>query len=178
MNPWLFLGAAALLSIERLTYLWIWHQPEKFQHRCRESVFDDLRAPVHALRKLFYAFKILQGAVLAAWCYWHGDGTIVALAGDSFANGFGAVLIAVGQALNLSVFYRLGNVGVFYGNRFGYRIPWSQKFPFSIVDHPQYVGALLTIWGFFLIARFPHDDWYVLPALETVYYFAGAYFER
>jgi len=26
--------------------------------------------------------------------------------------------------------------------------------------------------------RFPHDDWYILPALETVYYVLGAYFER
>ena len=44
--------------------------------------------------------------------------------------------------------------------------------------HPQYTGALLSIWGFFLVMRFPHDDWYILPALETVYYVLGAYFER
>jgi hypothetical protein len=26
--------------------------------------------------------------------------------------------------------------------------------------------------------RFPHDDWFVLPVLETVYYVAGARLER
>jgi len=86
--------------------------------------------------------------------------------------------MAAGQALNVSVFHRLGKIGVFYGNKLGYRIPWSRKFPFSCLKHPQYVGALLTIWGFFLVMRFPYDDWYLLPVLETVYYGFGAYFER
>jgi phosphatidyl-N-methylethanolamine N-methyltransferase len=77
--------------------------------------------------------------------------------------------------VNVCVFYRLGNIGVFYGN---HEVPWNHRFPFSIIDHPQYVGALLTIWGFFLVARFPRDDWLFLPVLEPAYYFAGAYFER
>jgi hypothetical protein len=37
---------------------------------------------------------------------------------------------------------------------------------------------VLSIWGFFLLMRFPHGDWYVIPALESVYYLAGAYLER
>ena len=53
-----------------------------------------------------------------------------------------------------------------------------QAFPFSWLRHPQYVGTVLTIWGLFLTVRFPHDDWYVLPVLETVYYAVEAYFEQ
>jgi methylene-fatty-acyl-phospholipid synthase len=87
-------------------------------------------------------------------------------------------LIVLGQVLNLSVFFRLGKLGVFYGNRFGYPVLWCRRFPFSWFKHPQYTGALLSIWGFFLVMRFPHDDWYLLPALETVYYVVGAHFER
>jgi hypothetical protein len=30
----------------------------------------------------------------------------------------------------------------------------------------------------FLIMRFPHADWYLLPAIETVYYVLGAYCEQ
>jgi hypothetical protein len=80
--------------------------------------------------------------------------------------------------LNMSVFYRLGKVGVFYGRQLGYEIPWCRAFPFSLLRHPQYVGTLLSIWGFFLVMRFPHNDWYLLPTLETVYYVLGAYFEQ
>lgn len=176
--PWVFLGAAVLLSIERLTYLSVWREPERFHHRCRRSAVNGWRAPVNALRWLFYVFKLLQGAVFAGWCYIHGDGIILAGNGGVLAAVAGALLILVGQGLNFCVFYRLGNIGVFYGNKFGYEVPWNRRFPFSLTDHPQYTGALMTIWGFFLLARFPHDDWYLLPALETAYYFAGAYFER
>ena len=45
-------------------------------------------------------------------------------------------------------------------------------------DDPQYVGTVLSIWGFFLVMRFPHDDWLVLPVLETIYYTLGARLER
>ena len=71
-----------------------------------------------------------------------------------------------------------GNNGVFYGNRFGYETHWVKDFPFSLLKHPQYVGAVLSIWGFFIAMRFPRPDWYLLPCLETVYYFLGAYFEE
>jgi len=178
VGVWVFLFAAALLSLERICYLRIWRNPEAFRASCMRAPVIHAREPVNALRYLFYGFKLLQCAVFIGWCYIHGDGQLVALAGGRFANLLGAALIMIGQLLNLSVFYRLGNVGVFYGNKFGYPVPWNPKFPFSIIDHPQYVGALLTIWGFFLVARFPHDDWYFLPLLETAYYFAGAYFER
>ena len=151
---------------------------ERFQHRCANFPLAGFRAPVDALRKLFYGFKLLQCAVFIGWCYVHSDGTLVRRAGAAFTNILGAALIMIGQGLNLSVFYRLGNIGVFYGNKFGYDVPWIRKFPFSITDHPQYVGALLSVWGFFLVARFPHDDWYFLPMLETAYYLAGAHFEQ
>jgi hypothetical protein len=32
--------------------------------------------------------------------------------------------------------------------------------------------------GFFLLMRFPHDDWYLLPIVETVYDALGAYCEQ
>ena len=92
--------------------------------------------------------------------------------------GLGGAMIIIGQILNISVFYRLGKVGVFYGNILGYELPWCREFPFSWLKHPQYVGTVLSIWGFFLVMRFPHEDWYLLPSLETVYYAFGAYCER
>jgi methylene-fatty-acyl-phospholipid synthase len=88
------------------------------------------------------------------------------------------IAIVVGQVLNWSVFYRLGRIGAFFGDRLGYDVPWSREFPFTLLSHPQYVGAVLTIWGFFSIMRFPQTDWLVLPALETAYYLVGACLEE
>ena len=75
-------------------------------------------------------------------------------------------------------FRRLGKIGVFYGNRLGYHVPWCRNFPFSLMPHPQYVGAILSIWGFFMTIRFPYDDWFILPLLQTAQYAAGAYLEQ
>jgi methylene-fatty-acyl-phospholipid synthase len=89
----------------------------------------------------------------------------------------GTILVIAGQTLNLGVFYRLGTLGVFYGNCFGHEIRWCREFPFSVLDHPQYVGAVTSIWGFFIAARYASPDWYLLPLLESVYYGIGALLE-
>src|SRR5262249_36220966 len=123
-------------------------------------------------------FKTLQLAVFFGWCYLYGEGTIIALGEPAPWMAIGGALIAFGQVLNVGVFVRLGKIGVFYGNRLGYHIQWCKSFPFSLVPHPQYVGAVLSIWGFFMTTRFPHDDWFMLPLLQTGYYVAGAYLEQ
>jgi phosphatidyl-N-methylethanolamine N-methyltransferase len=179
MNLEVFTWAAVFLSLERICYVWIWRAPEAFRSVCTSPwIPDDVEEPVEALRLLFYAFKSVQVAVFIWWCYVHGHGSLWPPDGGTFALVLGAGLMAFGQVLNASVFYRLGKVGVFYGNRFGYEVPWCERFPYSFCSHPQYVGAVLSIWGFFLIMRFPHADWYVLPALETIYYSLGARFEQ
>jgi hypothetical protein len=175
---WAFVSAAALLSLERICYLWIWRNPGWFSAVCARLLPARIGEPVAALKYLFYGFKFLQGAVFIAWCHVHGNGSLFALGGNLLATGVGAALIVAGQTLNAGVFYRLGTTGVFYGNKFGYDVPWCRGFPFSLFAHPQYAGALLSIWGFFLIMRFPRDDWLVLPMVETIYYAAGAYLER
>lgn len=178
MSPWGLFVAAVLLSLERVCYVWIWRAPDVFRVRCLQTSYPRAETPIEVVAKLFYAFKIIQGTVFLGWCYVHGQGTLWPCTEEVWPLGLGGVLLVVGQILNASVFYRLGRVGVFYGNRFGYDLPWCYTFPFSFLAHPQYVGALLSIWGFFLCMRFPCEDWYVLPLIETLYYVLGAYYER
>lgn len=169
-----FVLAALLLSLERLFYLWVWNWPRRFAAWCGRS---GRGTPVDVLETACVRFKLLQAVVFLGWCLrgpeltWPGSGGIVAVLA-------GGGLVLVGQFLNYSVFRRLGRIGVFYGSRFGHQVRWCREFPFSVLKHPQYVGALLSIWGVFLLFRFPHDDWSLLPALETLYYIAGAYLER
>lgn len=173
-----FLVAAVLLSVERLCYIWVWRRPDVF--RARVAVLATVVAvdPVATVRSLFYAFKVLQIAVFLGWCYAFGHGQIWQAERPGGVVPLGMGLIAVGQVLNMSVFYRLGAVGVFYGSRFGHAVPWVSSFPFSWLKHPQYVGTVLSIWGLFLAIRFPSPDWCVVPLLETAYYSVGATLEQ
>lgn len=64
----------------------------------------------------------------------------------------GCFFIACGQVLNFAVYNALGADGVCYGFLFGKDIPWVTGFPFNIgIRHPQYVGAVISLWGFFMI---------------------------
>jgi len=178
MSLWIFFVAAVLLSLERLCYVWAWRSPQSFRAFCDRPAVAAFGDPVAVLQKLFYCFKGIQFAVFFGWCYFHGYGSLPPFSRDLVALAMGTVAIVAGQFLNFSVFYRLGKIGVFYGNKFGYVVPWCREFPFSLLRHPQYMGVLLSIWGFFLAMRFPHDDWYILPTLQTAYYVLGAYLEQ
>lgn len=171
-----FLLAAILLSFERLGYVLIWRQPQSFANwAARLRIADD---PLSALERLFYAFKLLQLLVFSSWILAFSDTAIPYPMGTTVSQGFAIGLVLVGQVLNLSTFWQLGRVGIFYGVRFGYSIPWCTGFPFSVCPHPQYLGTVMSIWGVFLLFRYPAVDWFLLPAVETVFYFLGAHFEN
>ncbi|MFO0691543.1 MAG: methyltransferase [Myxococcota bacterium] len=170
--------AAAALAVERITYVVVWRHPDAFRQWCSRA---GIGAPVDALCRLFFVFKVLQAGVFLAWFAWFGGWFTATpqplLSSDVRAVALGLAMILVGQVLNVAVFRRLGRAGVFYGTRFGLKVPWVTGFPFSLLTHPQYVGTVLSIWGLFLLGRHPHPDWAVLPLLETLYYFVGAQLE-
>ncbi len=172
------LVAALLLALERVSYVLVWHYPDTFERLCRQGRVFGIRDPVNALHVLFAGFKSIQVGVFVAW--WSlFDGHFPPL--PTAPTGLllaGAALVVAGQVLNFSVFWRLGRIGVFYGNRLGHRVPLVTGFPFSIVPHPQYTGTLVSIWGLFLIMRYPNPDWILLPLIETVYYLAAMRLER
>lgn len=167
--------SAVVLSLERLAYAAIWRNPAGFRWVCNRWLPET--PPVDVLARLFVLFKLLQCFMFLSWWIAHGDGLRPA-ASATGPRIVGALLVVAGQLLNAAVFVRLGRVGVFYGGRLGEVVPWRAGFPFSWFRHPQYVGTVVSIWGAFVLMRYPAVDWSVIPALETLYYAAGAYFEE
>lgn len=47
----------------------------------------------------------------------------------------------------MAVYTAIKPVGIYYGCKLGYDVPWCTGFPFNTVPHPQYVGSVLTVWG-------------------------------
>jgi phosphatidyl-N-methylethanolamine N-methyltransferase len=177
MSVWLTCVAAALLSVERIAYVLIWRDPAGFMRWSRRHGRVGVEGPIEMLVLLFAAFKVIQIAVFIGWHLTFGDGTLLPHSRDLGVVAAGVMVIGLGQGLNVSVFKRLGKIGVFYGNRFGHSVSWCRKFPFTWFEHPQYVGTVLAIWGFFFAMRFPAPDWIVLPLLESLLYAAGARLE-
>ena len=168
-------AAAALLSLERLFYILISHRPDAIRARAFQLVAKD---PIALVRALFITFKVIQLGVFIAWCFAFGDVRWWAPTAAPAQLAIAALMLVVGQALNLSVFVRLGPKGVFYACELGHEVPYVDGFPFSWFEHPQYVGTVLSIWAVFLAMRFPNPDWLALPMLETTFYVIGARLER
>jgi phosphatidyl-N-methylethanolamine N-methyltransferase len=169
--------AAVLLAAERACYVVIARRPDLFL--ALYARFDPKRtsSAVTVVERLFFAFKGLQFGVFIAWCYIHSGRFPFPAPHGPFVMALSWALAVAGQVLVVSTFYRLGRPGVFFGDQLGYAVPRCRTFPFSLLAHPQYVGTLLTIWGGFMLVRFPHDDWWALPLLETVYYLGGMWLE-
>lgn len=174
----IFLAAAALLAIERVAYIWISQRPDAFRRVAASLAQAAAADPITTVRSLFVGFKALQIGVFLWWCYVFGGGVLRPADASPAVIALGVGLIGIGQILNISVFRHLGTTGVFYGTRFGHAVPWRDGFPFSVFKHPQYVGTVLSIWGLFLVMRFPNADWMLLPLLETAYYSIGAHLEQ
>ena len=170
--------AALFLAIERVSYVLVWRYPERFRAWVQAGEAASRSDPVDALKRLFLLFKLIQIGVFAAWIIGFSDTFPPLPTAELPWLLLGAVLIIVGQVLNFGVFWRLGKVGVFYGNKLGHEVPWVKGFPFSLVPHPQYVGTLMSIWGLFLAMRFPHPDWIMLPLISTLYYLLAMRLER
>lgn len=168
-------SAAALLGLERIFYFWLSRRPLTFVRICRSAGGLD---PVRAVEGLFYAFKTIQAGVFLWWCLAFSGGALLPVAAGPVAVAAGALLVAGSQVLNVMAFRRLGRVAAFYGREFGLSVPWRSEPPFTWTRHPQYLASVGTTWGVFLIFRFPHDDWFWLPLLTTVYYWLGATLER
>jgi phosphatidyl-N-methylethanolamine N-methyltransferase len=175
VREWVLWTSVVVLSLERLAYAAIWRRPAGFRCLCHKWL--PRTSPVDVLAGLFVLFKILQCLVFVGWWIAHGDGLRPATSEPGRLIVGGSMVIA-GQILNLAVFVRLGRAGVFYGSRLGEPVPWRVGFPFSWVRHPQYAGTVVTIWGAFIVMRYPAVDWTVIPALETLYYAIGAYIEK
>jgi len=171
----MLLVAAALLSLERLFYILISHRPDAIRARAFTLISKE---PLALVRALFITFKVIQVGVFAAWCLAFGDAPWWTPSAPPAELAIAVAMLIVGQALNLSVFVRLGPKGVFYACELGHEVPYVESFPFSWFQHPQYVGTVLSIWAAFLAMRFPNPDWFVLPMLETTFYVIGARLER
>ena len=168
--------AIVLLSLERFFYIWLCREPGRFADLCRIPWSGRPFTPVLAVELLFYVFKAVQLIVILWWCLAFG-GRVFPVDAGALEITVGALLLASGQLLSLAAFHRLGRIGVFYGGQFGWPVKWQAGFPFSWFEHPQYVGAVASMWGALLILRYPGPDWIVLPTIVTIYYWLGSRLE-
>lgn len=128
--------AASLLALPAL-YTWVWLRPAHFLRTIGRS-----RDPCVTISSAVHAIKVVQAVLLALYVDWVG---VYVLSTSGWLIGLALVL--AGQHLNVRVYQLLGHDGVYYGSLFGKQILWTNRWPYSHLRDPQYVGCILTVLG-------------------------------
>lgn len=144
------LAFVAASFVEHAIYSWVWLDPKSFRAIvCGGNKVD----PIDRLHLLLSACKALQlvGAISGLWHH-------MTLNSPSVTTAIAFLACLFGQVLNMSVYKAIGKAGVYYGIKFGRKIPWCTGFPYNspaipgwgpILAHPQYMGATLTYFGMY-----------------------------
>jgi len=131
-----------ITSLSHILYYYIWNYPFHFRFYAKDLGLT----PVTLMSSLSYTQKILQ--FLFIYSYSINNDTLMPYFEN--LNMGNILLIGIGQTLNLSVYYKLGTKGVYYGNKFGLQLPYITSFPYNIgINNPQYIGCILTLCGLY-----------------------------
>ncbi|CAL8465565.1 g5101 [Coccomyxa elongata] len=132
----------ASLTAPHLMYALIWFLPGLWKR-----VFSK---PVKAFKVAATIGKALQFSAVVGWYVVKSreQGLKLDLLKVTWLQwGLFFGLVFLGQVLNIAVYQTLSTNGVYYGAKLGKKVAWKHGFPFNTVSHPQYLGAVLTIWG-------------------------------
>lgn len=136
-----------ITSLSHILYYLIWNYPYDFIF----FAYDCRVTPVTLMSSLSYIQKIFQFLFIIYYSF--TNDTLIPYFEN--LNILNILLIGIGQTLNLSVYYKLGTKGVYYGNKFGLELPYITTFPYNIgIKNPQYVGCILTLCGLYPLISF------------------------
>ena len=131
-----------ITSLSHILYFFVWDFTEQYI-----KISNYLQTtPIFLLTFLSIFQKLLQYNLIIYYSILNN--TIIPYVEDF--NIINLLLIITGQALNVSVYKKLGAKGVYYGNRLGYNLPYITTFPYNLgIKNPQYVGCILTLCGLY-----------------------------
>jgi len=183
-----FFTTATLFSLPHVTYFIVWTNAEMFYNFAKS--FGE---PFRVFAFIAHAIKMVQLAVAVRYFggpEFFNQKNLEEMPGKLWAyaqsiNVFQAILgtelFILGQIFNSAVYSTIGENGVYYGCRLKKEVPWVHGFPFSVVPHPQYLGATISIWGGVLL--FVNDQAvamgsYAIGAIFSFYYFFSSMVEQ
>ena len=146
-----------ITSLTHILYFFIWDYTDKyikFSYYLRTS-------PIFLMTLLSSLQKLIQISLIINYSI--QNNTLIPYVSNF--NIYNFILITIGQILNISVYYKIGIIGVYYGNKLGYNLPWITTFPYNIgINNPQYIGCILTLFGL-----------YPLLSIEYIIYASSLY---
>ena len=96
---------------------------------------------------------------------------------NHYMTFIGYMILLLGITLVLSATYKLGIIGTFNGDAYGFLLPSIiTSFPFNLFSAPMYLGSTLNFLGYAMINNSPTGIF--LTMLVAAAYFCGTFFEE
>ena len=161
---------AFIIAAPFVWYFVMWTQPKWWINFSEQQLKMD---PSQAMYKIGMTCRVVLHMMVPAWWYITAATPVAFSEVPAWRLAAGLLAIIVGQILNAGVFRAIGIEGVFYGRRFGKKLPWVTTWPFGgpySVRHPQYVGSCLTCVGLALFLYTPQhmEDGFMWVAMAPV----------
>ncbi|GBG30815.1 Phosphatidyl-N-methylethanolamine N-methyltransferase [Hondaea fermentalgiana] len=179
----------AALSTPHVFYFIVWTNASIFYR-----LVKPIGEPFQVFALMAHGIKAFQACALAVWYfgldYWLSTDNLVELPHEALtflgSRSTAQLILAgelfmLGQLFNGGVYQSIGEAGVYYGCRLGQTVPWVFGFPFSVVPHPQYLGATVSIWGGVLLCATSASvsaGIYAIGVIMTVFYFFSSMVEQ
>ena len=103
--------------------------------------------------------------------------SIFSLIDNQYMTYLGYMILLIGTTLVISATYKLGIVGTFNGDAYGFLLPSIiTSFPFNLFNAPMYLGSTLNFLGYALIKKSLVG--LVLTIVVGMAYYFGTFFEE
>jgi len=170
-NPLLWLSMAHILF--NVSY---WNITSRIQYKTKifTKLFKDKKTAVYVHTVLVFCFGLSRDYL---YKYVVNTSNIFPLIDNQYMSYLGYLLLFMGGILVLSATYKLGIIGTFNGDAYGFLLPSIiTSFPFNLFNAPMYLGSTLNFLGYAIIKCSATGIF--LTMLVALAYGCGTFFEE
>ena len=171
-NPLLWLSAIHIIF--NVLY---WNITSRIQYKTKlfTNLIGDKKKAVYIHTILIFSFGLSRDYLYKYVV--NTSNNFFPLIDNQYIPYIGYLLLLVGITLVLSATYRLGIIGTFNGDAYGFLLPSIiTSFPFNLFNAPMYLGSTLNFLGYAIINSSLTGIF--LTILVAIAYICGTFFEE
>ena len=166
-----------LLCLHILFNVFYWNITSMIQYKTKifTKLFGDSKKAVYIHMIVVFSFGLSRDNLYRYVV--NTSNNFLPLIDNQFITYLGYLMLLMGNILVLSATYKLGMIGTFNGDAYGFLLPAIiTSFPFNLFNAPMYLGSTLNFLGYAVIKRSATGVF--LTTLIGFAYFCGNIFEE
>ena len=152
-----------------------WNITSRIQYKTNffSKLFGNKKTAIYIHTILIFSFGLSRDYL---YKYVVSTSGVFSLIDNQYMTYLGYLILFLGSTLVLSATYKLGIVGTFNGDAYGFLLPSIiTSFPFNLFNAPMYLGSTLNFLGYAILKK--SFVGLILTLLVALCYYFGTFFE-